>query len=163
MKHKVRVERNSLRFSAAHFTTFGGQCEPLHGHNYDVFVEVEGDLTEDGWVLDFVALKKLVASLCQDLDHRFLLPVQSPVLAITEAPNAWEIAFQERRYVIPKGDVCPLPIDNSTAERLAEWLCLSLKERLAALGAANVTAIAVGVEEAPGQSGWCTLQLENLM
>lgn len=159
VRRKVTVQRNTLRFSAAHFTTFGGQCEPLHGHNYDVLVEVEGELTADAWVLDFTQLKGMVRRLCQPLDHHFILPLRSPVLTISEATDAWEIAFQERRYVIPKTDVCPLPIDNSTAERLAEWFCLRLKEELAATGATNIMSITVGVEEAPGQAGWCTITL----
>ncbi len=41
---KVRVEGGYLRFSAAHFITFGGKCERLHGHNYGVQVEAEGEL-----------------------------------------------------------------------------------------------------------------------
>ncbi len=45
MPYKVTVERNTLRFAAAHFATFEDSCEPLHGHNYDVIVEVEGELT----------------------------------------------------------------------------------------------------------------------
>ena len=39
---QVRVE--GIQFDAAHFATFGGDCEPLHGHSYDVAAEVEGDL-----------------------------------------------------------------------------------------------------------------------
>ena len=43
---KVKVEGGNLRFSSAHFITFGGKCERLHGHNYGVLVEIEGTLTE---------------------------------------------------------------------------------------------------------------------
>ena len=39
----VRLEQEYLTFSAAHFITFQGDtCEQLHGHNYRVWVEVEG-------------------------------------------------------------------------------------------------------------------------
>ena len=55
----VRVERNRLRFAAAHMATFAGDCEPLHGHNYDLFVEVEGELTDESWVIDFSLIKQL--------------------------------------------------------------------------------------------------------
>ena len=72
MGWKVRVEGSGLRFSAAHFTTFEGQCEPLHGHNYAVTVEVEGALTEDSWVVDFSRLRKMARRLCDELDHRSL-------------------------------------------------------------------------------------------
>src|SRR3990172_2009271 len=47
MTHRITIERNTLSFSAAHFTTFRRDCHPLHGHNYAVFVELEGDLTSD--------------------------------------------------------------------------------------------------------------------
>jgi 6-pyruvoyltetrahydropterin/6-carboxytetrahydropterin synthase len=161
LKHKVIVERNTLRFSAGHFATYDGDCEPLHGHNYGVIVELEGDLTEDSWVFDFVRLKEIVWGLCKPLDHRFILQRNSAVLSINEDDDYWHISFGDRRYVMPKRDVCALPIDNSTAERLAEWLCLRLKESLAEAGANNVMSITVGIEEAPGQAGWCSLTTER--
>lgn len=159
MSYRVTVERNTLRFSAAHFTTFGGECEPLHGHNYDVFVDLSGQLTEDSWVVDFVQLKRMVAALCKHLDHRFLLPSQSPHLRIVQLPDAYEIVFAQRRYVIPASDVISLPIDNSTAERLAEWFAQALARELSTVSTANLTEITVGVEESPGQTGWFTLSL----
>jgi 6-pyruvoyltetrahydropterin/6-carboxytetrahydropterin synthase len=159
MKYKVSVERETLRFAAAHLATFQGQAEPLHGHNYALLVEVEGDLSEDAWVIDFGELKRIAAGLCQQLDHRFLLPRDNPALDITELDDAWQLAAGDRRYVIPKSDVCVLPLDNCTAERLAEWFCHRLAEALAGRG--NITCISVGVEEAPGQAGWCTLSLSG--
>jgi len=155
--YKVVVQRNRLRFAAAHFATFGGDAEPLHGHNYDLIVEVEGQLTSDAWVLDFGELKALGAGLCHELDHRFLLPRDNPALSIADLGDAWQVAFGDRRYVMPKTDVCALPIDNSTAERLAEWFCARLAAALSTRP--NLASITVGVEEAPGQAGWCTLPL----
>ncbi len=159
MRYRVTVERNTLRFAAAHFTTFGDQCEPLHGHNYDVFVELEGELTEDAWVIDFTELKALVAALCRELDHRFLLPLQSRSLLIREDEEGYEVSFQGRRYLVPREDVAPLPIDNTTAERLAEWLAGRILEGLRQRGARNLSLLTVGVEEAPGQAGWCIIPL----
>lgn len=159
MKYKISVERNTLRFSAAHFATFQGRAEPLHGHNYALLVEVEGELSEDAWVIDFGELKRMGEALCQQLDHRFLLPRDNPAFNVSDLDDAWQITFAARRYVIPKSDVCVLPLDNSTAERLAEWFCHRLAEALAERG--NITSISVGVEEAPGQAGWCTLSLSN--
>ena len=157
--YKVVVQRNTLRFAAAHFATFGGDAEPLHGHNYDVIVEVEGQLAADSWVLDFGELKALAAALCRELDHRFLLPRDNPALSIADLGDALEIVFGDRRYVMPKSDVCELPIDNSTAERLAEWFCQRLAAALSSRSRSNLTSISVGVEEMPGQAGWCTLAL----
>jgi 6-pyruvoyltetrahydropterin/6-carboxytetrahydropterin synthase len=153
MPYRVTVERNTLRFAAAHMATFEGKAEPLHGHNYDVSVKVEGELTEDAWVIDFAALKSMTRELCQALDHRFLLQRDSRILEIEETDTRWKIRSSERGYVFPKADVVALPIDNTTAERLAEWFGGRLIEQLAEHGTTNVTSIAVTVEEMPGQSG----------
>lgn len=159
MAYRITVEGENLRFAAAHFTTCGGECEPLHGHNYGVRVELAGELTPDSWVLDFGELRRIAAALCRELDHRFLLAVRSRDLRIEEREEEYEVAFGERRYVIPRGDVAPLAIDNSTAERLAEWFAHRLAEELRARGAANFSSLTVGVEEAPGQAGWYSLGL----
>jgi len=159
MTYRITLERNTLRFAAAHFTTFAGECEPLHGHNYDVFVEIEGDLTEDSWVFDFTEAKGIAAAICKELDHRFLLPLRNTSLQIEQRESEYEVRFGDRRYVIPMSDVAALPIDNSTAERLAEWFGVRLAEALHARGASNVRQIRVGVEEAPGQAGWFIKQI----
>lgn len=159
MEYRVHVERNKLKFAAAHFATFGGECEPLHGHNYAVSIEVTGTLTDDSWVADFGLLKSLGKALCDELDHKFLLQRDSRVLTIDEGMSNWKIRFAERGWVFPKADVLALPIDNTTAERLAEWFVGRLLADLRARGAENLTSITVGVEEAPGQAGWATERL----
>ena len=155
---RVSVERNRLRFAAAHFATFLGECEPLHGHNYDVMVDVEGDLTEDSWVWDFGDLKRLTKAIADELDHKFVLQLESRVLTIAEKQDDWEISYEDRRYVFPKSDVAALPIDNSTAERLAEWFAVRLRAALAEQGASNIRRLTVGIEEMPGQAGWYTAE-----
>jgi 6-pyruvoyltetrahydropterin/6-carboxytetrahydropterin synthase len=150
----VRVERNRLRFAAAHMATFGGDCEPLHGHNYDVMVEVEGDLTDESWVIDFGKIKQFTRDICERLDHHFLLQSQSQVLESEQRDGVWTIKFRDRRYEFPTTDVVELPIDNSTAERLAEWIHSALAARLREQEFRNIIRLRVGVEEMPGQSGW---------
>ncbi len=159
MDYRVRVEGNQLKFAAAHFATFEETCEPLHGHNYAVTIEVAGTLTGDAWVVDFSTLKALGKALCDQLDHKFLLQRDSRALQIDEGMANWKIRFLERGYVFPKADVLPLPIDNTTAERLAEWFIAGLTDGLRARGATNVTSITVGVEESPGQTAWATAAL----
>lgn len=151
---KVKIEGSYLRFSAAHFITFGGKCERLHGHNYGVLVEVEGTLGEDKLVIDFTILKQLTREICRRLNHRFLLPLYNPHLLIKEQEESWEIGFGPKRYVFPREDVLPLPIDNSTAERLAEYICGELRRALAAYPTGNLRTIMVGVEEAPTQMAY---------
>jgi len=153
MDYHLRVERNKLKFAAAHFATFEGTCEPLHGHNYAVAIEVAGTLTDDSWVCDFSTLKSLGKALCDELDHKFLLQRDSRVLEIDEGMSNWKVRLRERGFVFPKADVMALPIDNTTAERLAGWFLARLREDLRTRGASNITSMTVEVEEAPGQSG----------
>ena len=81
-------------------------------------------------------------------------PRGGPWSIFVERDGEYEIAFGDRRYVLPESDVAALPIDNSTAERLAEWLNVRIRAVLSASGASNVGRVTVGVEEAPGQAGW---------
>jgi 6-pyruvoyltetrahydropterin/6-carboxytetrahydropterin synthase len=159
MPYNITVERNTLRFAAAHFATFGGECEPLHGHNYDVLIEIEGELSQDGWVVDFGVVKDLARAICAELDHKFLLQRQSKALEIDEGMSNWKVRFRERGWVFPKADVLPLPIENSTAEQLARWFAERLRADLAAHGATSVTSVSVGIEEMPGQAGWYTTSI----
>src|SRR3990172_1631523 len=103
--------------------TLGGDCEPLHGHSYEVRAELEGSLTDDSWVADFVELKSMLVRICGELDHRFLLQRESLALSILQTDEAWEVRTNNgTQYVLPTSDVVVLPVDNSTAERLAAWL-----------------------------------------
>src|SRR5215469_2462126 len=108
MSWKVLIERGNLEFSAAHFITFEGECEPLHGHNYGVRVKAEGELTPDSYVFNFVTLKAIVRTLAKDWDHRFLLPLRNPHLRIAERDDAWDLEFDAHtRYILPKSSVVP--------------------------------------------------------
>ncbi len=155
MSHSVSVERQRLRFAAGHFATFADELEPIHGHNYDVIVEVRGALTDESWVVDFSLLKRLTREVCEQLDHKFLLQMESRVLSIRDCGAHFEVQYKdELSYRLPKRDVAQLPIDNSTAERLAEYIAGQLAERLRADGPGGLAALRVGVEEMPGQAGW---------
>ena len=156
MEFRVRVERNKLKFAAAHMATFGGEMEPLHGHNYAVTIEVAGTLTPDAWVIDFSTLKSLGKALCDEFDHKFLLQTQSPLIEIKETDSNWRLRHAGRGFVFPKADVLALSLDNTTAERIAEHFLERLRADLRARGASNLISITVGVEEAPGQAGWAT-------
>src|SRR6185503_9387026 len=88
-RFQVRVE--GIRFDAAHFATFRGKCEPLHGHSYEVAAVVDGTLSPDSWVIDFVALKSLLRNLCEQLDHRFMLQSAGNILKVEQGASSWQI------------------------------------------------------------------------
>jgi 6-pyruvoyltetrahydropterin/6-carboxytetrahydropterin synthase len=159
--YRITLERQTLRFAAAHFATFAGECEPLHGHNYAVTVELAGSLTPDSWVLDFSEARRIARRICKELDHRFILQAESRELLMDRRDGAYEVRFANRRYVMPEGDVVALPIDNTTAERLAEWFAGRFAAELAAGGFRNVESLTVGIEEAPGQAWWFTTKISG--
>lgn len=158
LERYVTVEGVRLRFAAAHMATLGDDLEPLHGHNYQVACRVEGALTSDGWVIDFSVLKRLVREVCERLDHRFLLQMRSPLLEIMERGDTVTIKHLERTYVFPSRDVARLPIANSTAELLAEWIAQEVRAGLP-WEYDNIRRILVNVEEMPGQAAGFVLQI----
>ena len=150
---RVRVGEEALYFSAAHFITYGGsECEHLHGHNYRVAVSLEGDVNEDAYVYDFVALKDRMRELVDALDHRMLLPRDNPDLELREEEDEVSVTYGERRYVFPARDVVVLPVPNTTAEMLAEYLLDRLAEDVRGEGVDGVHRAEVEVEESFGQS-----------
>jgi len=155
----AHVERQRLKFAAAHMATFGGSIEPLHGHSYAVAIEVDGELSSEGWVVDFGVLKRIGVEICDRLDHHFLLQRGSALLGMERVEGAWEISFAEKRYRLPEDDVFELPITNTTAEQIAEWFWGEVLGDLRAAGITAVTRLTIGVEEAPGQAGWFAADL----
>ena len=83
---RVSVTKDYLVFASAHFITFAGhRCEGLHGHNYRARVTVDGELDEETWfVFDFVMLKQIMRRLCDEIDHKVLLPLENPKLQVVE-------------------------------------------------------------------------------
>lgn len=61
-------------FDAAHYLTkYHGKCEKLHGHTYKLHVTVKGEVGDDGMVIDFVELKKIVKErVISKLDHTLI-------------------------------------------------------------------------------------------
>ena len=159
---RIAVRKDYLIFASAHFITMKGHhCEALHGHNYRVGVAVEGVLdAETLFVLDFSVLKQIVRTLVDRIDHRVLLPMGNPKIAVREIGQRVEVdVFGEPRYVFPARDCAILPIGNSTAEMLAEYLAGQLRDELAVRGATNLSRLELEVEESPGQSATVRLAL----
>jgi 6-pyruvoyltetrahydropterin/6-carboxytetrahydropterin synthase len=149
----VTVTKEDLVFAAAHFITLPGhRCEALHGHNYRAGVTLEGALDPQSWfVFDFVALKRLMKRLTDELDHRVLLPTQNPKLAIAQAGDRVTVRFDGvERYAFPAGDCVLLPIPNTTVEVLAQYLGHRVRDEL--VRAVQLHALELEVEETFGQS-----------
>jgi len=153
--YRVRIEKERLVFSAAHFITYAGDiCEPLHGHNYRVYAEVHGPLDANQYVLDFIALRDALQTIVDALDHRMLLPTQHPTISVSEVPGQGidevEVRHGQKRWIFPRHDCVLLPVANTTAELLAAFIAARLRNALGESLALAHT-LEVGVDECDGQ------------
>jgi len=158
--YRVRVTKDHLVFSAAHFITYAGNvCERLHGHNWRTAVELAGPLDENSYVFDFIALRDALQAIVNELDHHVLLPTRHPQIRVRESGREVEATFGDRRWIFPKEDCVLLPVENTTAELLARFIAGRLRDTIGG-AAQGLRSIRVDVEENFGQWAQCELPLE---
>src|SRR5947207_15623294 len=91
----IRVTKDHLVFSSGHFISYeGDKCERLHGHNYRTAVEVEGDLDENWYVFDFIALKRHTKGITDELDHRMMLPTRNPLILVEQSARSVIVCYR---------------------------------------------------------------------
>jgi 6-pyruvoyl-tetrahydropterin synthase len=144
----VEIDKESIGFSAAHFSIVETGSERLHGHNYRVSLRARGRLRDDGTLVDFAVLKQAMRRECEALDHRMLVPTACPQVLVAELPGG-EVEVREgnRRFLFPGSEVVQLAVRNTTCECLAEYLVHQLRRRLGDLP----LRLEVTVDESPGQ------------
>jgi 6-pyruvoyl-tetrahydropterin synthase len=158
--YRVVVQKDYLKFSAAHFIAYKGFREPLHGHNYQVSVAISGAVGADGYVLDFGIVKAVAKAVCEELDERVLVPAKSDCLTVAhDGPSVVLVYEDGARFVFPATDCILLPIVHASAEELAAYVLARLREGLGAHAMRGLTEIEVGVGEAPGQAAYCRAEL----
>lgn len=67
--------------------------------------------------------------------------------------------FGEQTYQFPTKDCAMLPIANTTAEMIAEWVAINVRDDLAKEGA-KLTFLEIEVEESFGQSATYSTRLD---
>lgn len=152
-RYRIVLAKEDFKFACAHFTIFGdGRAELLHGHNYQVQVELSGaGLDEEGLLVDIDVFKRTLRGHCARLDSRTLLPAESPRLQWCREGGSIEVRFGERSYRMPAEDALLLPLVNTSIELLARMLW---QELAPALAGSRVEHMAVAVEETAGQRCW---------
>jgi 6-pyruvoyltetrahydropterin/6-carboxytetrahydropterin synthase len=159
-RYKVRVTKDHLVFCSGHFISFeGDKCERLHGHNYRTAVEVEGELDDNRYVFDFIALKQRTRAITDELDHRMMLATRNPLIRVEEGAGSIRVRYREREWVFPREDCVLLAIENTTAELLARHIAHRLLDDLKKHHDYRPAVLRVEVEENIGQSATCELRL----
>jgi 6-pyruvoyltetrahydropterin/6-carboxytetrahydropterin synthase len=130
-----------------------GTREPLHGHNYRVQVKGEAPNLADDMVFDFLNIKPIVREICDSLDHKLLIPRDNKFLKIfTENKNYVIQTPDDSYFSVPMTDTLLLPILNTSAERLAIYICDQIRLKVMEKYQYTFISIEVEVEETPGQA-----------
>lgn len=157
MKLKLDGWELGITFSACHFLPGHHKCNRLHGHNYAIHLELDGEPLENGIVCDFVLLKKAMRGVADALDHCVLMPGQSNEVSVLKEGDAIKVGFGKKMYSFPEEDVEILDLKVVSAEMLAAFI---LNKIIKVLGnAPNLKRIGVGIDEGKGQGAWVWKEL----
>jgi len=148
---------SGIRFSACHFIPRHEKCSRLHGHSYIVRLRLEGDIGEEGMIMDFVVLKKKLREIIGELDHKTLLPTRSDDVKLTMDGDSVEAVSCGKRYVFPRMDVTLLDIPTTTAEEMSKMMAERMVAEIEIPD--NVSSLSIGLDEERGQTAWYTVVL----
>ncbi len=92
-------------FSSAHFLNgYQGKCESLHGHNWKVEAEIEGNnLDRIGMLIDFKILRELLNKVVKRLDHCLLNDLEPFKSSNPSAEIIAKYIYEELQYLLPEG------------------------------------------------------------
>ncbi len=141
-----------IRFVAGHFLPSIEKCSRLHGHNYAVLIEIEGEPGPDGIIIDFISVKEAAHAIVQRIDHRMILPSSGASMEVALKEGHYAVSFNGKNYLFPSGDVAVIPVDNVSAENLSRYFLAEIVR--SGIFGDNVTRVAVGVAEGRGQEAW---------
>ena len=89
---KVTLSR-TFRFEASHRLSHLPEdhpCHHLHGHSYQLEIQVSGDVDEkSGFLIDYAEIKSAVKPLLQQLDHKHLNDIPGLEKPTTELIAQW--------------------------------------------------------------------------
>lgn len=150
----LRLYKENFKFSSAHFLIFDEKsAEKLHGHNYQVKVDIEvpseSQMNQQGFFIDFNVFKKFIKARLDHWDEMVLLPKHHPDMKFTLKSPSLEVRFRERFYVFPENEVHLLPVTNTSVEQLSRILA---EEFLTEFKKYKVISLSVQVEETRGQA-----------
>lgn len=98
-------------------TNYIGRCAHLHGHSYKWEVTVSGENNDNGMVMDFKDLKKILNETIDTLDHSFVMHFKDPICQAMDEDEITAL-FQATDGSVPRLHLVPF---NPTVENLVKW------------------------------------------
>lgn len=160
----LHLFKQNFKFSSAHFLIFDAKsAEKLHGHNYQVRVDLACPSAEEikgtGYFVDFNVFKKLIKARLDSWDEHVLLPADHPEMKIQQKGPTTEVHFRDRFYAFPSNEVVLLPVTNTSVEQFSRLLA---EEWMRDFKQMNVLSVRVRVEETRGQGASTLVKASEL-
>lgn len=158
----LHLAKQNFKFSAAHFLIFDSQkAERLHGHNYQVVVDIgvpaESEiLKSSGFFIDFNVFKKFIKVRLDQWDEVVLLPELHGDMKFKKNGPSLEVNFRERFYVFPVNEVVLLQVNNTSVEQLSRLLAEDFMNEFKKY---QIRSVQVTVEETRGQGASTLVEL----
>lgn len=92
-----------------------GKCKNIHGHTYKMRVEIEGDLDENGMVMDYYDVSEIISPIVDELDHSFMVKETDKEII------DFLVKLNSKKVVVPF---------ETTAENITLHLLEKIKERI---------------------------------
>tara|TARA_Y100000991_G_C21969745_1_gene348750 strand:+ start:2029 stop:2538 length:510 start_codon:yes stop_codon:yes gene_type:complete len=156
----IKLNRNDLKFSAAHFTIFSAtEREKIHGHNFYLEIQFTAGVGDNGISFDYRKMRKKVQSLCKKLNEKFLIPEQSDYLNISRNSDTQtvDLTFNKQKMTLLSDDLVFLPLKNITSEELSRWFLIELTRNKEELKENKISNICASISTTQGhrtQSEW---------
>ncbi|WKZ68921.1 MAG: 6-carboxytetrahydropterin synthase QueD [Melioribacteraceae bacterium] len=92
-----------------------GKCKNIHGHTYKMRIEIEGDLDENGMVIDYYDVSEIISPIIDELDHSFMVKDSDKEVI------DFLVKLNSKKVVVPF---------ETTAENITLHLLTKIKERI---------------------------------
>ena len=123
---RFRIGLEGFSFDSAHYTLSSEGNQQLHGHTYKLSVEIEGDIDEKtGFIIDFEKLKKIVAEVIKEWDHKLIIPLEDYSQIYVKGPFKLEVKTIPYKY--PSVEYIGLEISKAIYEKLEKKFKVTVK------------------------------------
>jgi 6-pyruvoyltetrahydropterin/6-carboxytetrahydropterin synthase len=124
LRHDITIEHN---FETAHrLPVLTGKCQNIHGHSWRVTIFIEGDLDENGIIVDFGRVKSIIRTwIDKYLDHGAMLGWEDPMREAFIADGSkvfWFGGQGAQATYLPGYSELPWPTVEAVARMLGERL-----------------------------------------
>jgi len=123
------VEDDSLHFDYGHSLPNSESCCVIHGHSSRLSVELFGYQKDDGMILDFGIAKRIIKSVIEGFDHKYVIGSKYVRIIDGRARVSFsgpkgriEIDVPKEHLVILEGEATSENIVNELSRRLMESL-----------------------------------------